>query len=296
MRFLTRCLVCSGTSFLTCMESTFSGGPEEAARHFLAHRQGLVRGRIQRCQDCGFTFTNPQFSSEEYNEIYRNAPRPHDSDISLDAADARRFSRLAKFVRKDVGSCSRFLDFGCGSGGFLAAMNDPAGVGFEVGDPGVHEVGPSKMVTGNFLDIAGGAGFEKSSFDLIASFNVFEHLPDLDKYVEVLRTLLKPRGHLVITVPDVGTWSAKLARERWSMYLLEHLWYFNKKTLRAFMARAGFQETQRRSVPYSAPVAHIMRRAAQIYGFPAPKFSPRLSNIVFPVPIGLVYVVFKLGG
>ncbi|HEX5284351.1 MAG TPA: hypothetical protein VFW30_09535 [Bryocella sp.] len=74
MKHLTECLVCSGTSFETFLESTFSGGPEDAAPYFLANRIGVVRGQIQRCENCGFTFTNPQFSPEEYDEIYPKLP------------------------------------------------------------------------------------------------------------------------------------------------------------------------------------------------------------------------------
>lgn len=296
MRVLTECLVCSGTSFETCLASTFSGGRDEAAAYFLAHRRGVVRGQIQRCLTCGFTFTNPQFCSEDYNQIYKDAPKPHDSPITLQSGDERRFRRLAKLVRKDVGHFDRFLDFGCGRGGFLLAMNDPKGVGFELGDPGMIDIGPSRIVTGHFLETAGSPGLENGSFDLIASFDVFEHLPELDKYVNALSALLRPGGHLVITVPDIGRWNAKLAGDRWNMYLLEHLWYFNKNTLRAFMKRAGFRETHHRVLPYDAPIAHIVRRVAQTYGFSAPTFSPKLSRIVFPVPIGLMYGVFKLGG
>src|SRR5271154_1368338 len=112
MRYLTVCIVCSGTSFATYMDSTFSGNPHEAARFFLAHRDGVVRGQIQRCQTCGFTFTNPQFSPDDYNEIYKNAPKPKDSKITLHVGDTRRFRRLARIVRMDVGEFGRFLDFG----------------------------------------------------------------------------------------------------------------------------------------------------------------------------------------
>jgi SAM-dependent methyltransferase len=296
MRYLTECIVCSGTSFVTYLDSTFSGTPQEAARFFLAHRHGVVRGQIQRCQSCGFTFTNPQFFPDDYNEIYKNAPKPTDSKITLHAGDSRRFRRLAKFVRADVGEFDRFLDFGCGSGGFLIAMDDPAGVGFEVGEPGAFSAGRSQVRTGNFLDLTGGLGMEKESLDLITSFDVFEHLPNLDQYVSALSTLLKPGGHLVITVPDVGRWNAKLAGSRWNMYLLEHLWYFNKETLRAFMKRAGFRETHHRVLSYDAPVAHIVRRVAQTYGLPSPEFGPKLSSIVFPVPIGLMYGAFRFEG
>jgi SAM-dependent methyltransferase len=285
--------VCLGRDFTTRIETTFTGAPLDAAQFFLANRHAVVHGRIQRCNHCGFTFTNPQFSPDEYDEIYKNAPGPSDSNISMDEADARRFSRLAKKVRSDVGRFDRFLDFGCGRGGFLSAMNDPAGVGFDVGEPGNFSVGPCQVTTGRLFDIVGSPEFEKESFDLITAIYVFEHLPQLDKYVEVLRGLLKPGGHLVTVLPDAGSWAAKLSGNRWNNYLLEHLWYFDKNKLKIFMERAGFHLTRHRTEPYDAPLAHIVRRVAQTYGLSAPRLGPVLSRVVFPVPIGLMYDVFK---
>ena len=175
-------------------------------------------------------------------------------------------------------------------------MDDPAGVGFELGEPGAFSIGPSQVGTGHFLELVGTDGFEKGSFDLITSFYVFEHLPDLDKYVEALSFLLKPRGHLVIGVPNAASWNAKLSGSHWNNYLLEHLWYFDRKTLQRFMQRAGFHETRYQSVCYDAPLAHIVRRVAQTYGLPVPKLGPNLSSIIFPVPIGLMYGAFQFEG
>ncbi len=211
-------------------------------------------------------------------------------------ADTQRFRRLAKIVRDDVGKFDRFLDFGCGKGGFLLAMDDPAGVGFELGEAGALSIGPSQVKTGHFLELFGTEGFEKGSFDLITSFYVFEHLPDLDKYVEALSFLLKPRGHLVIGVPNAASWNARLSGGHWNNYLLEHLWYFDRKTLRGLMQRAGFHETRHQSVCYDAPLAHIVRRVTQTYGLPVPKLGPNLSGIIFPVPIGLMYGAFQFEG
>jgi hypothetical protein len=143
MRSLAECLVCSGKRFSTFLESTFSGGPCDAAPFFLANRRIVVHGRIVSCQTCGFRFTNPQFLPDDYDEIYKNALGPDSTGIALEQGDARRFQRLARYVRYDVGGSGRFLDFGYGRGGFLATMNDSAGVGFEVGEPGMFRVGPS---------------------------------------------------------------------------------------------------------------------------------------------------------
>jgi SAM-dependent methyltransferase len=296
MKSIKECIACSGARLETLIESTFSGTPLDAASFFLANRRDVVHGQIQRCRACGFTFTNPQFHADDYNEIYKNVPKSSDSEAFLREADTQRFRHLAKIVRKDVGKFERFLDFGCGSGGFLLAMNDPAGVGFELGEPGAFSIGPSQVKTGHLFDILGTHGFEKGSFDLITSFYVFEHLPDLDKYVEALSFLLRPGGHLVIGVPNVNSWNARLSGARWNNYLLEHLWYFNRKTLQRFMQRANFHETRYRSICYDAPLAHIVRRVAQTYGLPAPRLGPKLSRVIFPVPIGLMYGAFKLEG
>jgi SAM-dependent methyltransferase len=293
MHSLAECPVCSGADFETFAESTFSGAPEDAAQYFLANRRGVVHGTIVKCKSCGLKFTNPQFKFEDYYELYKSAPGPDGSRIPMEEADSRRFSRLARCVRSDVGGRGRFLDFGCGQGGFLAAMNDPLGIGFEVGEPSTFMVGPSKVTTGRFFDVAGREPLENGAFDFITSFDVFEHLPNLDKYAVALGRLLAPNGRLIITVPDAASWNARLSGRRWNMYLLEHLWYFDETTLRMFMERAGFRQIHHRKVPYDAPLSHVVRRAGQTYKWFIPSLSKGLGDIILPLPVGLMYSVFE---
>jgi 2-polyprenyl-3-methyl-5-hydroxy-6-metoxy-1,4-benzoquinol methylase len=292
MRQLSNCLVCSGSKFTQYAESTFSGGEDEAAQYFLANRKGVVHGRIVVCESCGFRFTNPQFEAGAYDEIYKKAPRPDGKGVPTENADMRRFHRLARYVRKDVGPNGRFLDFGCGTGGFLTAMNDRSGMGYEVGDPSSRKAGPSTVVTGRFFDLLERDPFLPRSFDFITAFDVFEHLPDLDSYLAALAGLLAPHGRLVVSVPDSGSWAAILTGRRWNMHLLEHLWFFNESTLTAFMRGAGFRQTRHRKLPYDASLAHIARRFTQTY---APRISVGsvLPEIILPIPAGVMYGVFE---
>jgi SAM-dependent methyltransferase len=291
MRELTECLVCKGNKFSEYAQSTFSGSVHDASQYFLANRRGVVHGRIVECRDCGFKFTNPQFNARDYDDIYKDAPR--DSTISMETADARRFRRLAKYVRQDVDNRHRFLDFGCGRGGFLEAMNDPAGNGFEVGVPSKFMAGASTVTTGRFFDVVGREPFIDGAFDFITAFDVFEHLPDLAEYVDALSRLLTPKGRLIVTVPDGASWNAKLSGRRWNMYLLEHLWYFHQKTLNTFMNGAGFRQISHRSVPYDASLAHLARRVGQTYAAFPPSLAKLLPEFVIPVPIGVMYSVFE---
>jgi SAM-dependent methyltransferase len=293
MRQLSECVVCGGKEFTEYAASTFVGGVSEASQHFLAHRKSVARGRIVSCRSCGFRFTNPQFDPSEYDEIYKAAPRRGPSDQPMDNADMQRFRRLARYIREDVGRGGRFLDFGCGKGGFLTAMNDPAGLGFEVGDSGTRTEGGYTIVTGKFFQLLGDEPLLDGAFDYITAFDVFEHLPDLDKYVQALRRLLAPGGRLVVTVPDLGSWMAAITGRRWSMYLLEHLWFFDKTTLASFMARAGFRETQFRKVPYDASLAHIARRFSHTYAPAVASLSRSLPEMIVPVPAGILYAVYE---
>jgi hypothetical protein len=118
MRQLTECLVCAGKEFTEYKASTFFGEANEAAQYFLANRKGVVNGRIVMCLACGFKFTNPQVEADAYDEIYKATPGLGRSDISTERADMRRFQRLARYVRDDVPPRGRFLEFGCGRGGF----------------------------------------------------------------------------------------------------------------------------------------------------------------------------------
>lgn len=293
MRHLTECLVCEGTELTEYAASTFVGDVDEAPQYFLANRKRVAHGRIVTCQTCGFRFTSPQFEADDYDEIYRTATGTESSAVPVDSADMRRFRRLARYVRQDVGSGGRFLDFGCGRGGFLAAMDDPTGLGFDVGAPGAHRVGSSTVITGKFFELLGREPFVDGAFDFITAFDVFEHLPDPGSYLQALTRLMAPGGRLVITVPDLGSRMAALAGRHWNMYLLEHLWYFNEKTFGAFIARAGFQQVRSRKVPYDASLAHIARRLAHTYAPAIGSFGRALPEIILPVPAGVMYGVFE---
>lgn len=296
MQELSECLVCSNRNFKLYAESTFTGTVTEAPQFFLANRRGVVHGTIVQCELCGFRFTNPQFTPGQYDQIYSSVMQSSIVNKELLAASARRFRRLAKYVREDLAARDRFLDFGCGRGGFLVAMNNPAGLGFEVGEPGSFPAGPSKVVTGSFFDLLGHMPFEFGAFDFISAFEVFEHLAELDQYITALGRLLAPGGKLVVTVPDLGSWAASVAGARWNMYLLEHLWYFDRKTLAKLMSRLGFRETGHRKFPYDATLPHLLRRAGQTYNLRLDSASAFLPNVVLPIPAGMMYSVFEKAG
>ena len=49
-------------------------------------------------------------------------------------------------------------------------------------------------------------GFADQSFDLIVSFEVFEHLEDPQRYLSECRRVLRPGGRLVLSTPNRSAW------------------------------------------------------------------------------------------
>jgi SAM-dependent methyltransferase len=287
MQHVITCLVCDGRSFVERYPATFEGGWCDAVPYFLTRRTKAVHGRVVRCRDCGFIFTSPQFTPEEYARIYAAVH----ADGNEESPPGARFAALAQHVRQ-AEAAGRFLDFGCGSGAFLDAMPGYDGVGFEVqaGVPG----GASRrgrFVTGDILaDAIEQAGLAPRSFDFIVAWDVLEHLAVATLQMERLHTLLKPGGRLYLTVPNSASLVARLSGEKWNMLLLEHLWYFDPTTLRRFLGRCGFAIDTIRTIGYPVELATVFLRARQTYGAWVPPAPAFLAKFNVKLPIGLMFV------
>ena len=287
MQPISACLVCDGRSFVERYPATFEGNWRDAVPYFLTGRTKAVHGRVVRCSDCGFIFTSPQFSAEEYARIYAAVHAGGDAG----SPPRTRFAALAQRVRL-VETAGRFLDFGCGSGAFLDAMAGYDGIGFEVqADVPGGASRQGRFVTGDILaDAIGQTGLAPASFDFIVAWDVLEHLAAPTQQMERLHTLLKPGGRLYLTVPNSASWVARLSGEKWNMLLLEHLWYFDPATLTRFLERCGFAIDTIKAIGYPVDLATVFLRARQTYGAwmpPAPSF---LANVNVKLPIGLMFV------
>jgi SAM-dependent methyltransferase len=287
------CIVCGGHSVSERYRSTFGGTADDAARYFLAHREATAHGLIVACDECGFVFTADRFSSAEYDRIYGNIRRPERVEPAFASAADARFRRLATLVRRYAPAGGRFVDFGCGDGRFLSIFDDANGRGFEVGSPRRMMVGRSEVIVGQWSSFAASANCPPGSLDFVTAFDVLEHLPLIASDVALVRQVLKPEGLFIATVPNVASTAARVLGGRWGMLLLEHLWYFSPTTLRRFMAQAGFETVDIRSVPFDAPLTHVATRLAQSFGTTGSLLGSLRFQPVLPVPAGIMLGVFR---
>jgi 2-polyprenyl-3-methyl-5-hydroxy-6-metoxy-1,4-benzoquinol methylase len=81
----------------------------------------------------------------------------------------------------------------------------------------------------------------KSHFDLIIINQTLEHLNNPHKILVKIKSYLKPNGILMIGVPNFGSLSAKILKNKW-YYILpdEHKWHFSPISLAKLLKKSGF--------------------------------------------------------
>ena len=122
------------------------------------------------------------------------------------------------------------LDIGCGTGDFLFRAKEEGWkvFGFE---PNEKAKAISKSKNINLIDDLD--SFQKHSFDVITMWHVLEHVPDLDKQIKQIKTLLKPDGLLIIAVPNYKSYDAIFYKSDWAAYdVPRHLWHFSKTSIK----------------------------------------------------------------
>jgi len=163
-------------------------------------------------------------------------------DTELAKPDIINPVRLKNIER--FGEKGRLLDIGCAFGRFLLAAKGLGWTPYGV-ELSKHAAAHAKKIglnvkQGTLID----AKFKKDNFDCITMFDVIEHLQNPLSVLEEARRILKKDGLIVIETADVSSLSARIRKDKWTYFLLGHLCYFSRKTLRAMLKKAGFRKVK----------------------------------------------------
>jgi SAM-dependent methyltransferase len=140
------------------------------------------------------------------------------------------------------GPPGRLVDVGSGKGHFLDAARRAgwAVQGIEVSEAAEAEARRRYDVTTTV--VADWADAEASGpFDAITFWHVLEHLPDPVGALQRARPLLAPDGVVVVAVPNLASWQARLFGAAWlHLDIPRHIVHYTPETLAMVLSRAGF--------------------------------------------------------
>jgi SAM-dependent methyltransferase len=154
------------------------------------------------------------------------------------------------------------LDFGCGSGSFLARMHRRGWkvTGIDASARTVQRLRrhlPLPVLLGSLPH----PGLNPETFDVITMWQSLEHV---HYPLEILREafrLLAPGGKLLVVVPNIDSLPFRWFGPAWyGLDLPRHLTHFTPMTLRAMLERAGLQVGPVQMVRHS----HWLRGSAQL--------------------------------
>ncbi len=182
------------------------------------------------------------------NYEYSNAAHPP-SHVHL-------FPPVNAFL-KDVPANSTVLDLGCGNGSFIALFQNRGWklYGSDFSPTGIDVARENFPAIEFFLADASAPGGDiverVGKVDVIISTEVIEHLYDPRGFLRNIRSLLKPGGTLVLTTPYHGylknlllAITGKFDRHFTALWDHGHIKFWSKKTLRAILLEAGFEQIE----------------------------------------------------
>ena len=226
---------------------------------------------ILRCQDCDLKFTVPRPDESKLLAYYPSHYHVyHPSAPIRDSVVGSAFRRLAmlpytvRFGEPDwtvapFGN-GRFLDVGCGAGALLRHM---AALGWTCAGIDLSPTAVAaarRSVPGASVEEARLNTFESgTTFALISMHHVLEHLPDPVGGLRRCRQLLEVGGQLIISVPNIESFEAKMFGRRWiGLDIPRHLTHFSRSTLISLLARSGFEITQVRPAMFASSLSESL--------------------------------------
>ena len=241
------CPVCGSTnikSFLSCRDFCASG----------------EIFNIEKCQNCGFAFTQQFPDEEEIGRYYDTPAYISHSDTRKGIINAAYHLVRKAMLRKKADLTERYavpckkgtlLDIGCGTGYYAATMKsrgwetvgiekNRSAAAFSAEHQGIRALPPNELAT-----------FKEGTFDVITLWHVLEHLQELHWTAETLKRLLKQEGTLIIALPNEQSYDARHYKDYWAAWdVPRHLWHFSPDTFEKFITRYGFTIVERKRMPF----------------------------------------------
>ncbi|QWE22941.1 class I SAM-dependent methyltransferase [Polynucleobacter sp. AP-Jannik-300A-C4] len=173
------------------------------------------------CEECGLGYYLPLSAGD--NLFYGDLTR---LNWYYQHAGKTEFDFAGKYIKPAM----RVLDVGCGIGEFSSHLSsEVVYLGAEFSSKSVQiakEMGRNVVE----LDITNCDQKLYGTFDVVVCFQVLEHISEINLFLESLKRLCKPKGKIIIAVPNNDGFIAKAVNNILNLPP-HHLLYWNRNSL-----------------------------------------------------------------
>lgn len=253
------------------------GAADAATVQTVAGRGSLPLLRLQQCRRCTLGYLNPRPVREDLGQLYAQDYEAYQPVAEKAASWRRRLSAdlerwvcrtrlgypppvtspLARLVAWVLSPWffpsrdallavpftgqGRLLDYGCGSGWYLARMRAR---GWQVVGVDLSPFAAAVARENYGLEVHVGTlphpCIPPASVDVVTMGQVLEHVPDPHEIIAAVTGMLRPGGRLALSVPNLASWGRRaFGPYWWPLQLPLHLLHFTPVALRQLMEQHG---------------------------------------------------------
>lgn len=210
---------------------------------------------VSQCLECNLLYTS--YQSDDTNDYYGhnyeawqekygkilNGQLKHDRDLNY----LEEVSLVQQFAND-----GKYLDIGCNAGWLLGYLKTHTKFELYGLEPSkvLSQIAREQLGIKIFNDYVRENVLPENFFDFMSMTDVFEHIPNPNQVLSILKKSLKPAGHLMIKVPN-----GEFTRFKFNFQFLagplmnnsdhfnakEHLIHFDLKNLKLLLERNGFE-------------------------------------------------------
>jgi 2-polyprenyl-3-methyl-5-hydroxy-6-metoxy-1,4-benzoquinol methylase len=218
MKEFTHCPVCNSESF--------------------SRLTGYENAMLAKCSNCRFVFSNRVPEENELSEYYSYYPL----HSTVSEITRKRYREILEDFEK-FRKTNNLIDVGCGDGFFLEEAKKK-GWNVHGTEYALHYINICKE---KGIHMQGGmlnpSNYEPESFDVIASFEVIEHINYPAVEIKNFNSILRKGGIVYITTPNFNSISRRLFKDKWNVIgYPEHLSYYTPQSIHYLLKSCGFKK------------------------------------------------------
>lgn len=241
---------------------------------------------VVKCKNCGLVFLNPRlnkgalkiFYESFYSKLLKGKNVSFESSVYSSINLSQEKGRL-KEIQNLNPLAKKILDIGAGPGHFLSvAKKEGWKVYGQEYSKAASRIAKREFGIHIYVGEIDNLPYPDNFFDIVTMHSVIEHTIDPSKYLQIARRKLKPGGMVVFSVPNLYCFdylSSKLLILSYPGFIFEHLYYFSKKTVSAFLKKTDLQLICLTSKHHSRP------NLPEVNNFPSNNFGPNKLELFF---------------